>query len=167
MAYLDRFWRKATPAEFANEDRNFGGSSLLYNDPIPSTSPFVCTKEVTTKRRWNEIRKTVFSRCEETCELCGQGSSPLVVTERFEYDTTSKVQTLRRLIAMCENCHSVTRSQEMSEKDIVHLKRVREWTDEQVSVHLKEMEKVNKLLNSISWKVDFSLLPAKRKMYSG
>lgn len=105
---------------FPGEDRSFGGRQLFV-DMIPRGSWFKNARSATNEDDWGNVRRLVYARAHDRCECCTRkrGSVPNFSTgeplsldahERWDFvsDGTNHTQRLRRIIALCDDCHDVT-----------------------------------------------------------
>ena len=61
------------------------------------------------KEDWDHIRKDAYARSGSRCRMCGgRGPKwPVEADEGWHYDDTTRVQTLKGVIALCPDCHAV------------------------------------------------------------
>ena len=61
------------------------------------------------KEDWDHIRKDAYARAGSRCRVCGgRGPKwPVEADEGWHYDDTTRVQTLKGVIALCPDCHAV------------------------------------------------------------
>jgi hypothetical protein len=84
----------------------------------------------------------ITNRAGERCEACGQTADPptgrrLEAHERWIYDEPTGVQTLRRLICLCSQCHTFThfglaQIKGQADEALAHLRADFGMTDQQV-----------------------------------
>jgi len=105
---------------------------------VPKTCWFSNVRNHVTKTQWDTIRKTVFQKAGDRCEICGgRGAKwPVECHEIFEYNDEIHLQTLAGLIALCPDCHEVkhfglARVKGTDKQAMWHLCEVNEWTIEQ------------------------------------
>jgi len=96
------------PDPLPGEDRNFG--SGLFVDLIPTSCWFTKVRRCVRPADWDRVKALVVGRAGHRCERCGTAAEPahglwLEAHERWSYDDTSRVQTLRRLVCLCTRCH--------------------------------------------------------------
>lgn len=58
---------------------------------------------------WDWLRRMVYRRAYDKCEVCGAGRDPdvdmwLEAHERWEYDDVTRTQRLKRIICLCSFC---------------------------------------------------------------
>lgn len=146
---------------FPGEDRAFGGASL-YVDLIPESCWFTNVRSCVAPDDWNRIRHLVYGRAGYRCEVCGAGGR-LEAHERWAYDEPRAVQTLKRLVCLCQDCHTAThfglaRVRGVHEQAAAHLRRVNGWTREAADAHIADAFTVWEWRNRIDWALDLSML---------
>ena len=99
------------PDLLPGEDRSFGAG--LFVDLVPSSCWFTNVRSCVTERDWERLRRMITTRAGRRCETCGQSEDRaagrwLEAHERWAYDDAARVQSLRRLICLCTDCHAVT-----------------------------------------------------------
>lgn len=58
------------------------------------------------KKDWDTLREFCYEKAKHKCEICGE-SGDLDAHEEWNFDTKSKTQTLKNIIALCSACHGV------------------------------------------------------------
>ncbi|NYH79220.1 hypothetical protein FHR84_002554 [Actinopolyspora biskrensis] len=99
------------PELLPGEDRTFGAG--LFVDLVPTTCWFTNVRSCTAPRDWERLRRMITRRAGWRCEICGAAQDAksrrrLEAHERWHYDEAERVQALRRLICLCDGCHTVT-----------------------------------------------------------
>ncbi len=99
------------PDLLPGEDRAFGAG--LFVDLVPKSCWFTNVRSCVTERDWERLRRMITRRAGQRCEACGQPEDRpagrwLEAHERWAYDDAARVQSLRRLICLCTDCHAVT-----------------------------------------------------------
>jgi hypothetical protein len=99
------------PDLLPGEDRSFGEG--LFVDLVPSSCWFTNVRSCVSERDWERLRRMITGRAGRQCEVCGQSEDRsagrwLEAHERWAYDDAAHVQSLRRLICLCTDCHTVT-----------------------------------------------------------
>jgi hypothetical protein len=99
------------PDLLPGEDRSLG--SGLFVEMVPSSCWFTNVRSCIIPTDWDRLRRMITSRVQERCKACGQTANPptgrrLKAHERWIYDEPTGVQALRRLICLCNQCHTVT-----------------------------------------------------------
>jgi hypothetical protein len=113
MSALERWiGRPPLPDLLAGEDRSFGGDGLFV-DLIPQSCWFTNVRSCVGRRDWDRLRRMVYRRARDRCEICGAGRDPdvkkwLEAHERWEYDEATLTQRLRRIVCLCSFCHEAT-----------------------------------------------------------
>jgi hypothetical protein len=112
IAGLERWAALAdVPDLLPGEDRSFGAG--LFVDLVPRSCWFTNVRSCVSERDWERLRRMITGRAGRRCEVCGQSEDRpagrwLEAHERWAYDDASRVQSLRRLICLCTDCHTVT-----------------------------------------------------------
>ncbi|TCK25228.1 DUF5710 domain-containing protein [Pseudonocardia endophytica] len=103
--------RPELPDLLPGEDRTYKPG--LFVDLIPTTSWFTNVRSCVAPRDWDRVRWMVTRRAGRTCEACGAAENRaeqrwLEAHERWAYDAKHSVQSLRRLVCLCTDCHRTT-----------------------------------------------------------
>jgi len=163
---LQEKWKINTePVILTGEDRTYGGNELFI-DLIPHTSWGRNARSCIHERDWDRVRNHVYNRVDNTCECCHNKTKHIEAHERWHYDYDTETQKLVRLVALCRDCHRVTHSgrlgadgdMEARRSAKEHLKKVRNFTDEDFTVHCKSTGGLYRKRNNIMWNLDLSLL---------
>jgi hypothetical protein len=167
MTALDR-WRPAGPVPelLPGEDRSFGTG--LFVDLVPSTCWFTNVRSCVSQQDWERLRRMVTDRADRRCEVCDATADRdaqrwLEVHERWAYNNTTRVQTLRRLICLCTDCHTVThyglaqiRGRDAAAR--AHLIHVTGWTPAQADRHIRDAFALWHERSGHTWTLDLALL---------
>lgn len=155
-----------------DEDRSYNGNELFV-DMIPTNSWAKNARELIHFSDWDRVRKFIYNRVNNICECCGYNSIKgkiegddrysLEAHERWEYDEVCKVQKLKRLIALCHNCHMVTHFgysciTGVSDQSCKHLMKVKKLSAEECEIHIDEAYKIWENRSKIQWTIDISIL---------
>jgi hypothetical protein len=149
--------------EIIGEDRTIGGNKL-YIDMIPKTSYFTNVRSIFNDCDWNLIRHHIYERVDYKCECCGKKKLKyLEAHERWEYNEETKTQKLVRIIALCKLCHSAThyghsRRTKNIDKINNHIKKINNYTDDELHNHIKEAYTLWKYRNKIKWTIDLNII---------
>jgi hypothetical protein len=160
---LQEKWKINTePVILTGEDRSYGGNELFI-DLIPRTCWFTNVRYCTDIRDWDRLRDCVYSRVNNTCECCHNKTNDIEAHERWHYDNDTKTQKLVRLVALCKMCHTSTHIglagiKGKGSEALEHLKKVRNFTNEEAIEHKKQAFQVWNERNTIEWNLDLSLL---------
>ena len=160
---LQEKWKINTePVILTGEDRSYGGNELFI-DLIPITCWFTNVRYCTDIRDWDRLRDCVYSRVNNTCECCHNKTNDIEAHERWHYDNDTKTQKLVRLVALCKMCHTSTHIglagiKGKGSEALEHLKKVRNFTNEEAIEHKKQAFQVWNERNTIEWNLDLSLL---------
>jgi hypothetical protein len=156
------------PELLPGEDRGFG--SGLFVDLVPSNCWFSNARSCIDARDWERVRRMVLGRADQRCEACGQTedraiSRWLEVHERWTYDERKKVQSLRRLICLCSDCHGATHFGLAQVKGTdaaarAHLATVTGLDTRALDTHLRDAFALWSARNRTSWSLDLDILTA-------
>ena len=161
-------WRAKPPISsvLAGEDRNFG--SGLFVDLVPRTAWFTNVRSCVSKPDWKRIRDMVVSRAGNRCEICGaegniERSVWMEAHERWEFDDSTRIQRLRRLICLCTPCHTVTHMglaqvRGVAYEAVGHLMRTNKWTKTQAEAHISQAFRMWEMRSQVEWSLDLSVL---------
>jgi len=144
-----------------DEDRTFGGSSLFV-DLIPKTCWFTNVRSAVIPSDWDRLRHRIYARAGQLCEVCG-AHGRLEAHERWHYDPATYIQTLRRLIALCADCHTAThfglaQIRGLEEDALAHLQGVNQWTAHQTQAHVQQSFATWEERNRFTWTLELSMI---------
>jgi 5-methylcytosine-specific restriction endonuclease McrA len=167
MAELER-WTAAPdiPDLLPGEDRTLGQG--LFVDLVPKTCWFTNVRSCVAKKDWERLRRVIVRRAGERCEICGATADPevkrrLEVHERWIYDEAGHVQTLKRLICLCSDCHLVTHFglasvRRLEPQALGHLVKVTGMSMCEAKNHVDAAFEVWQERSKITWTLDLSIL---------
>ena len=148
------------------EDRGFG--SGLFIDLVPSSCWFTNVRSCVDRRDWERLRRMVTKRADQLCEICRRGEAReeqrwLEVHERWSYDSNTNIQSLRRLICLCTDCHRTThfglaQIKGLSGQALAHLMTVTGCTQYQADEHVRQAFAVWNQRSHTAWTLDLSIL---------
>jgi hypothetical protein len=154
------------PDLLPEEDRSLG--SGLFIDLVPSSCWFTNVRSCVIPKDWDRLRRMITTRAGERCEACGQTSHPpierrLEAHERWIYDEPTGVQTLRRLICLCSQCHTVThfglaQIKGQADEALAHLRAVTGMTDQQARAHRSDAFALWRARSTREWVLDLGML---------
>ena len=159
--------RPEIPELLPGEDRTFG--SGLFTDLVPSSCWFSNVRScVAAGVEWERLRRMLLARAGRRCEICGRGEDRAVqrwleAHERWAYDEQAGVQSLRRLIIVCSDCHRSTHYglasvQGRGEEAFAHLCAVTGMSVAQADAHIEEAFALWRRRNLRAWALDLSIL---------
>lgn len=158
--------RPDVPRVLPGEDRTFGDG--LFVDLVPESCWFTNVRSCLSVTDWERLRRPILARAGNCCEICGDPEDRaarrwLDVHERWSYDEHTGVQTLRRLLAVCQPCHEVTHFglanvRGRTAEAFAHLRRVTGMDHDQAVAHVQEAEQVWMRRSSRVWELDLSML---------
>lgn len=167
MAGLERWAaRSEVPDLLPGEDRSFG--SGLFVDLVPSSCWFTNVRSCVSERDWERLRRMIVRRAASRCEACGRDEDRdtrrwLEAHERWAYDEANRVQTLRRLVCLCTDCHTATHiglAGINGKGDIAraHLAVVTRMSAREVEEHIGSAFEIWQARSAVSWTLDLSML---------
>src|SRR5690606_1113477 len=140
----------------------------LFVDLVPDSCWLTNIRSCLSRDDWRRVRRLVIGRADRRCEVCGRGKDPegrrrLEVHERWEFDDRSGIQTLRRLICLCSDCHATShygiaqvRGNELSA--FTHLREVTGMSLRRAERHVDDAFAVWHKRNRRAWTLDLSIL---------
>ncbi len=160
-------WARRTPTTAAvpdllpGEDRGFGHG--LFVDLVPSSCWFTNVRSCVDSSQWDQLRRMVYRRAGLRCEACGASRRRLEAHERWDYDEGRRTQTLRRLICLCEDCHTTThygfaqvRGRAAVARD--HLMTVNRWSAQEADRHIADSFATWQERSRHDWHLDLQVL---------
>lgn len=144
------------------EDLQFGGKSLFV-DMVPSTCWFTNVRSAVAPKHWKWLRLAVISRAGNACECCNTPAKSLECHERWAFDPASHTQTLKRLVALCKECHETTHfglAQVRGRDEIAlqHLMDVNHWTRDMAEQHVQKAFSLWEDRSESTWELDLSII---------
>jgi hypothetical protein len=158
------------------------GPGLLYPDMLPENVWGSNLRGILTRTQWDQLRIPVCEQAGNSCEVCGQpGHDPDSGKPRrpdchelwhFEVTSTSAVQRLARLIALCPDCHRVQHAGRASVRGelsmvVKQLRAVNSWSDTEIRLALESADERLRWRRTHSWDLDLSLLEGKIRLTDG
>ena len=144
--------------EYAQEPR-------LTIELVPQTCWFSNVRSEVSLADWDWLRKTTAANAEIRCEVCGgRGPKwPVECHEIWDYDDARRVQTLRRLTALCPTCHEVKHmgfANVRGRGDIAakHLAKVNGWSAPEADRYIAEQFAVWERRSRVEWTLNLSWL---------
>jgi len=135
----------------------------LTLDLVPSSCWYSNVRAILTKQRWDLLKKQVYSRAWDTCEICG-GIGPKHPVECHEiWQYKSGVQKLINLIALCPNCHMVkhfglAQINDKREMALKHFMKVNKVTKKVAEEYIAKEFMTWAKRSGKNWKLDISIL---------
>lgn len=148
------------------------GPGLIYPDMLPENAWGSNLRGILPRADWNRLRIPVCEAAGMRCEVCGQpGYDPQTSRPRrpdchelwhFEVTSTTAVQRLARLIALCPDCHRVQHiglANLRGELQLVkmQLKAVNSWSEEEISMSLENATERFDWRSGFEWDLDLSV----------
>ena len=154
------------PDLLPGEDRGFGAG--LFVDLVPSSCWFTNVRSCVDPRDWERLRRMVTRRAGQRCEVCARPEARaeqrrLEVHERWSYDPDHRVQSLRRLICLCTDCHRTTHFglAQVRGTDgvaLAHLMTVTGFSRPQAEQHVREAFAAWDQRSRTHWSLDLGVL---------
>jgi hypothetical protein len=154
------------PDPLPGEDRGFG--SGLFVDLVPSSCWFTNVRSCVSEGDWERLRRMITTRADQRCEICGAEEDRdrrrwLEAHERWSYDDKDRRQTLRRLICLCTDCHTVTHFGLATVKGtdaaaLAHLMAVTRMSRSEAEAHVRQAFRTWSARSGVSWSLDLTML---------
>jgi len=132
---------------------------------VPKTSWYSNVRSEVSDREWDAIRKAVYRRADYECEICGGTGDehPVECHEVWEYDDENHTQCLKRMIALCPDCHQVKHigyasTQGNAHEAAEHLAEVNGWTLTEAMEYIEDSFEEWRKRSQHEWTVDTSIL---------
>lgn len=156
-----RRWMRV-PDPLPGEDRQFGTG--LFVDLVPESCWFTNVRSCVAPADWDRLRKMVYRRAGQQCEICGS-KVQMEAHERWAFDDAARTQRLMRLICLCKACHAAThfglaQLQGRGVQARAHLMTVNSWTDSQADDHIRAAFMLWRERSQFAWELDLSILTA-------
>ncbi len=147
--------------DLIGEDRLYGGN-ILFVDLIPKSCWFTNVRKCVHFSDWDRLRIFIYERANNQCECC-QSKTVLDAHERWSFDEKTKIQKLKRIIALCKPCHEATHmglAQIRGRGDIAkdHLGKVNGMSKFEAEYHIKKAFELWDKRNKSNWKLDLSII---------
>ncbi|MBR2614087.1 MAG: HNH endonuclease [Clostridia bacterium] len=113
---------------------------------------------------WDMLRKKAYKNADGRCQICGRKVNRLEAHERWTYDEETATQSLKEIVAVCHNCHSVIhigRTQLLGKGEEAEkwFMKVNDCSYAEFISALGEANKLHQQRNKISeWKLDLTYL---------
>lgn len=140
---------------------------LLFIDLVPSTAWFSNLRSELTTAEWDLVRRQTYQAAGHHCSACqGQGPRhPVECHERWNYDLSTRVQSLLGTVALCPACHETThyglaevRGRGRGTAAKANLMRVNNWSGSMANQHIRQAMATWVLRSSVQWQLDARLL---------
>jgi hypothetical protein len=134
---------------------------------VPQTCWFSNVRDRVSREDWDRMRSQVYEHAGRRCEVCGGCGSkhPVECHEVWEYDETTCVQRLVRMIALCPACHEAKHMGLASIKGrgeiaAAHLAEVNGWSTAVADRYVRSAFVVWEERSARTWSLDVSALAA-------
>lgn len=154
------------PEVLPGEDRGFGVG--LFVDLVPASCWFTNVRSCVSHQDWERLRRMITRRAKHRCEACGRGEDRenrrwLEAHERWAYDSTAGVQTLRRLICLCTDCHQSThfghaQIKGRADAAFAHPRAVTGMSAQDADRHISQAFALWRARSAREWELDLSIL---------
>ncbi|MFE2559044.1 DUF5710 domain-containing protein [Streptomyces sp. NPDC059352] len=167
MAKLTRWTADAdVPDLLPGEDRGLGDG--LFVDLVPRTCWFTNVRSCVAQADWERLRRMITRRAGRRCEACGAGEDRaagrwLEAHERWTFDEAARIQTLKRLICLCTDCHEVThfglaQVRGVEDRAFAHLTKVTGLSAAAAREHVRSALAVWEHRSRYDWELDLGIL---------
>jgi hypothetical protein len=157
--------KRAAQIEITDDGELLAPRTLLTVELVPSTCWFSNLRSELTREEWDDLRRPVFERAGNRCEVCGQRgiAHPVECHEVWEYDDERHVQRLAGLVALCPACHEAKHmgyaaSTGRGARARAHLARVNGWSMDDVELYLDAQFEQWSRRSQHEWTLDLSWL---------
>lgn len=145
--------------------RDFTPIPRLTIELVPSSCWYSNVRSNVPRSHWDIIRKKVYALADYMCEVCGGVGKrhPVECHEVWQYDDTNRMQTLKRMIALCPGCHEVKHIGRASRigrlaNAIDHIMHVNSWDVEAAERYIAYQFDIWKKRSQHEWKLDIRAL---------
>lgn len=134
---------------------------------VPQTCWFSNLRSELPSSEWDRLRKAVYARAGDKCEICGgRGKKwPVEAHEKWAYtvEGARHVQRLVRMIALCPSCHEVKHyglacAKGRGEVAFRHLMKVNGWSETKAQEHVEGAGRLYEERSLVRWELDLSNL---------
>ena len=80
---------------------------ILEVQPVPKGNWGDNLAHLLPKEIWDTLRREVYKRAGNICEICKDWSKTLHCHENWGYNDRKRIQYLKSLLSLCYNCHIV------------------------------------------------------------
>lgn len=139
--------------------------NLLTIELVPKTCWYSNVRSNVSKGEWDKIRRIIYSRAGNVCEVCGGRGSrwPVECHEMWMYDDERHIQKLVKLVALCPACHEVKHIglagiRGRSRQAMAHLAKVNNWSMGDVQLYVEGVFEKWEQRSRHQWTLDISYL---------
>lgn len=133
---------------------------------VPRSAWYTNVRSNVTRLQWDNIRMDCYAKAGFKCEICDQkrdSKHTLEAHEEFTYDDVLHTQTLTKVIALCNKCHTAKHpglAQIKGKMEVVYaqLEKVNGMDYDQINAYLDACFALWKLRSKHEWKLDISLI---------
>ena len=136
---------------------------MLTIELVPRTVWYSNLRSELSKEQWDFLRRACYRKAEYVCEICGgEGPKwPVECHEIWEFDDSQRTQTLKGLIALCPDCHSVKHiglagMLGKGQATRAHLARVNGWSAKQAQDCVRKAFALWEERSQHDWTLDIS-----------
>ena len=130
---------------------------------VPQTAWGKNLRAVLAPEEWDVVRKAAYARAGNRCRICGgRGPQwPVEADEGWDYDEERGVQTLKGVIALCQDCHKIRHWGKTSVDGLEAVARERlmwinGWSAETVDAVVDEAMDEWRRRSRMRWESDYS-----------
>jgi hypothetical protein len=135
----------------------------MYPEMIPDSCVNSEIRGHMSSSQFNEIKKEVFKKANNKCEICGGVGPkwPVELSEVFDY--SKGVQTLLGLKALCPDCNlckklGFAKGNGHGDRVLDHLQKVNDIDKETAKTLVEQSLAINDALSQKLWSLDLSFL---------
>ncbi len=157
--------RSATSMEVGGEGEILSPRTLLTVELVPSTCWFSNLRSELSKDQWDQLRRPIFKRAGNRCEVCGGKGThhPVECHEVWQYNDEQHIQRLVGLVALCPACHEAKHmgfasSTGRGGQARAHLARMNGWSMDDVELYLEAQFEQWSRRSQHEWSLDLSWL---------
>lgn len=134
---------------------------------VPKTCWWNNVRGNITRTQWDKLREKVCTDARNKCEICGGIGSkhPVECHEIWDYDEISKIQTLKKFIAICPLCHQVKHIGLTKLKGLEYFDRAYQWfqlinelSNDETKLFYDYYWQQWRMRNKMKWDLDIRLL---------
>jgi|GEM_PF-6343886 len=146
-----------------NEDRSYGGNAF-YVDMVPASAFHSNLRAMLPLAQWKELSTYVRARNHERCEICNSALR-LEAHERWHFDPQTRLQTLKRIMCLCKQCHlsvhiGLAGQLGLAQSIHAHIMEITGWTKKQLTEHVDGARDEWSKLSKGTWNIDVSMVQA-------
>jgi hypothetical protein len=138
---------------------------ILNIELVPATSFGANLRSALAAEQWDIIRKQVYSKAYNVCEICGEigPKHPVEAHEIWQYNDKTNQQKLIGMIALCPNCHmckhmGFARVSGKEDQAIKHFMKINKLSKKEAKKCIDQEFKIWEERSKKEWVLDISIL---------